>query len=216
MVFFIHDQVLQEKVLIEHCPTLNMCADFFTKPLQGMLFYRLRDLIMNIAPESHHHSSHRSVLRDTGEGLNKSNENPAQGTEEVYNTSSGACVSARKENIPTHHNNSGTRDGVSCDVHTHPITRINLKKDKNHIRKDSYFYGTVWCVSNNKNQCCSCSSCPAKTVESRWKWNESYCRSNLSYCHRKTPFLKKRSIYSIYIIYIYIYISSVIASSIYV
>ena len=29
-----------------------MHADFFTKPLQGMLFYRLRDLIMNIAPET--------------------------------------------------------------------------------------------------------------------------------------------------------------------
>ena len=41
--FFIHDQVLQEKVLIKHCPTSNMRADFFTKPLQGMLFYCLRD-----------------------------------------------------------------------------------------------------------------------------------------------------------------------------
>ena len=30
-----------------------MRADFFTKPLQGMLFYRLRDLIMNIAPITH-------------------------------------------------------------------------------------------------------------------------------------------------------------------
>ena len=50
--FFIHDQVQQDKVLIQHCPTLNMRADFFTKPLQGMLFYRLRDLIMNLAPEN--------------------------------------------------------------------------------------------------------------------------------------------------------------------
>ena len=65
--FFPHNQVLQDKVLIQHCPTLTMHADFFTKPLQGMLFYRLRDLIMNIAPESPYHSSHRSVLKDTGE-----------------------------------------------------------------------------------------------------------------------------------------------------
>ena len=34
--FFIHDQIQQDKVLIEHCPTLKMRADFFTKPLQGM------------------------------------------------------------------------------------------------------------------------------------------------------------------------------------
>ena len=30
-----------------------MRADFFTKPLQGMLFYRLRDLIMNLAHITH-------------------------------------------------------------------------------------------------------------------------------------------------------------------
>ena len=125
--FFIHDQVLQEKVLIKHCPTLNMCADFFTKPLQGMLFYRLRDLIMNIAPESPHHSSHRSVLRDTTEGYN---DNPAQGSEEVCNTSFGACISACKESIPMDHNNNSTRDGVSSDIHTESTpshNSINLR-----------------------------------------------------------------------------------------
>ena len=51
-----------------------MRADFFTKPLEGMLFYRLHDLIMNLAPESPYHSSHRSVLQDTDE----SNDNPAK------------------------------------------------------------------------------------------------------------------------------------------
>ena len=50
--FFIHDQIQQDKVLVEHCPTLKMRADFFTKPLQGMLFYCLRDLIMNIGSSS--------------------------------------------------------------------------------------------------------------------------------------------------------------------
>ena len=123
--FFIHDQVLQEKVLIKHCPTLSMHADFFTKPLQGMLFHRLRDLIMNIAPESPYHSLHRSVLRDTTEGLNKHNDNPAQGVEEVYDTSSGACISARKKSISTDHNNNSTRDGESCDTHIEPTPSHN-------------------------------------------------------------------------------------------
>ena len=95
-----------------------MRADFFTKPLQGMLFYCLRDLIMNIAPESPYHSSHRSVLRDTTEGLNKHIDNPAQGAKEVCDTSSGACISARKKSISTDHNNNSTRDGELCDAHT--------------------------------------------------------------------------------------------------
>ena len=33
---------------IEYCPTDNMVADFFTKPLQGKKFLHFRKLIMNI------------------------------------------------------------------------------------------------------------------------------------------------------------------------
>jgi hypothetical protein len=64
--FFVKDRVASEEVKIEHCPTLDMVADYFTKPLQGALFYKLRDLIMNIDPKSEYHSSHhRSVLKDS-------------------------------------------------------------------------------------------------------------------------------------------------------
>ena len=39
-----------------------MRGDFFTKPLQGKLFYQLRDEIMGIDSSSEYHSSNRSVL----------------------------------------------------------------------------------------------------------------------------------------------------------
>jgi hypothetical protein len=32
--------------MIRYCPTEAMLADFFTKPLQGNLFHRLREVIM--------------------------------------------------------------------------------------------------------------------------------------------------------------------------
>ena len=48
--FFVKDRVESGEVHIEHCPTLDMLADYFTKPLQGALLYKLRDLIMNIDP----------------------------------------------------------------------------------------------------------------------------------------------------------------------
>ena len=41
----------------------DMIADYFTKPLQGKQFYKLRDQIMNLDPSSKYHSDHRSVLR---------------------------------------------------------------------------------------------------------------------------------------------------------
>ena len=110
-IFFIHDQIQQDKVVLEHCPTLKMRADFFTKPLQGIIFHRLRDLIMNIAPESLYHSSHRSVLQDTGEageGRIESNDNPADSIGMVK-TSSGDDVQMHTVNI----SNDNIKDGVS-------------------------------------------------------------------------------------------------------
>jgi hypothetical protein len=44
--FFIADRVKSGEIRIEHCPTGIMIADYFTKPLQGALFWRLRDMIM--------------------------------------------------------------------------------------------------------------------------------------------------------------------------
>jgi hypothetical protein len=35
---FIKDRITKRELLVEHCPTGEMTADFFTKPLQGKLF----------------------------------------------------------------------------------------------------------------------------------------------------------------------------------
>ena len=47
--FFITDRVKAGDSRVVRCPTLEMIADFFTKPLQGSLFHKFRDVIMNIA-----------------------------------------------------------------------------------------------------------------------------------------------------------------------
>ena len=48
--YFIADRVKSEKIEIHHCKTEHMVADFFTKPLQGALFRRLRDIVMGVVP----------------------------------------------------------------------------------------------------------------------------------------------------------------------
>jgi Reverse transcriptase (RNA-dependent DNA polymerase) len=45
--FFVTDRVKNGEVRIEYCPTGEMVADFFTKPLQGSLFRKLRGMILN-------------------------------------------------------------------------------------------------------------------------------------------------------------------------
>jgi hypothetical protein len=44
--FFIKDRLEIEDFEVQHCPTEQMLADFFTKPLQGKLFRRLREVVM--------------------------------------------------------------------------------------------------------------------------------------------------------------------------
>jgi hypothetical protein len=81
--FFIADRVKSGEVRIEHCPAGIMFADYFTKALQGAIFWKLRDMIMgktlielpNDATQEVHHpsiripnglttSESRSVLKD--------------------------------------------------------------------------------------------------------------------------------------------------------
>ena len=45
--FFISDRVASKEISIEYMPTGEMLADILTKPLQGALFIRLRDKLLN-------------------------------------------------------------------------------------------------------------------------------------------------------------------------
>ena len=44
--FFIKDRTEQENIKIKYCPTEEMLADFFTKPLQENLFRKFREVLM--------------------------------------------------------------------------------------------------------------------------------------------------------------------------
>ena len=47
--FYIRDVLKREEILLRHCKTERMVADYFTKPLQGKLFKIIRDYIMGIS-----------------------------------------------------------------------------------------------------------------------------------------------------------------------
>jgi hypothetical protein len=50
--FFIGDRLKGEGMEVMYCPTESMLADYFTKPLQGALFRKLRRVIMGMDPVS--------------------------------------------------------------------------------------------------------------------------------------------------------------------
>jgi len=46
-LLFITDCIAGKEAKVEYCPTCDMLADLFTKPLQGSLFIKCCDLILN-------------------------------------------------------------------------------------------------------------------------------------------------------------------------
>ena len=46
--FFTKDILKREDMTVKHCPTKQMIANYFTKPIQGKQFYELRKVIMGI------------------------------------------------------------------------------------------------------------------------------------------------------------------------
>jgi hypothetical protein len=60
--FFITDRIARKEDAIQYCPTKQMVADYFTKPLQGVLFYKFHDQIMGVVPMDTNTGDHRSVL----------------------------------------------------------------------------------------------------------------------------------------------------------
>lgn len=61
--FFVKDRIDSGEVSVEYCPTKEMLADYFTKPLQGSQFKVFRNLIMNANPPDDNHADYRSVLK---------------------------------------------------------------------------------------------------------------------------------------------------------
>jgi hypothetical protein len=43
---FLKDRIKQDNILVRHCPTGAMLADFLTKPLQGNLFRKFRSALL--------------------------------------------------------------------------------------------------------------------------------------------------------------------------
>ena len=61
--YFVTDRANCGEIKLQHCPTAEMLGDYFTKPLQGALFTKFLDRILNLqaAPSTVPVEDHRSV-----------------------------------------------------------------------------------------------------------------------------------------------------------
>jgi hypothetical protein len=100
--FWIKDRIGLETIDVQHCPTEQMLADFFTKPLQGSLFRKFRDVIMghkhinSLKPKPPSPSQERveGIVRDASDGR-KTDVPTQQSTKATY----AAIVRQRRNRI---------------------------------------------------------------------------------------------------------------------
>ena len=77
--FYVRDHIQNKTLSLEHCPTKEMLADYFTKPLQGSLFVCLCNHIMGAEFEDGNPQTQRNVLGhdDTHATMEASEQNQA-------------------------------------------------------------------------------------------------------------------------------------------
>ena len=71
--YFITDRVKAGKVDIQYCPTEDMMADFFTKPLQGSLFKKHGNNILGLTPETYNKYRDEYIRAKAARNNNSSN-----------------------------------------------------------------------------------------------------------------------------------------------
>ena len=93
--FFIADVIKRENLTVKACRSEHMVADYYTKPLQGKLFRKMRDKIMGLVPMM----TEERVENDKNDVMKQRNAvNP--GTNKIrLSTGSGSYVDAVKRNM---------------------------------------------------------------------------------------------------------------------
>ena len=86
--FVVMDRVSKGKVSIKWHPTKKMVADHATKPVQGTLFKRFRDLIMGVIPLNDSSTSKEKKLKDL-DNKDDTKEKPGKGNKK--------CLAPQKE-----------------------------------------------------------------------------------------------------------------------
>jgi hypothetical protein len=125
--FFVKDRIASGELKIEYCPTQEMMADFFTKPLQGTSFTRMRDMIMNANPQclDYAHEDCRSVLNmNHGD----SDEITTPGTDDGWIT-----VKSKKKKDKTERTMSRVNAGKNESILYTNGMRVNGQRNDNRV-----------------------------------------------------------------------------------
>jgi len=118
--FFIKDRVKNEGIDIVYCPTEQMLADYFTKPLQGSLFTKFRRVVMGY---EHIDTLKRPSLAPAEERVGNQESDKVKGT----SGANGQTCKGQKESYA-----DVAKRGTTCDVDNVISKRVRFaEKAKN-------------------------------------------------------------------------------------
>jgi hypothetical protein len=125
--FWIKDQVDGKALTIVHCPTLQMLADYFTKPLQGKLFHLFRAVIMGWAHIDTLKLQSSSLLKERVGDMSISDDSSVSSDDvtkatNVTTTHDVVCGDAKKKKV------SYARDEKTGSIRTIPPCTTNDNK----------------------------------------------------------------------------------------
>ena len=120
--FYVGEHIQNRTLSLKHCPTEEMLADYFTKPLQGSLFVRLRNHIMGAEFADGDPQTQRSVLDDDDDDATQmqASEQPKTASD-MTRTMFGGEQAAQADDTaspPEHDQNEENMRENVCDVGT--------------------------------------------------------------------------------------------------
>ena len=97
--FYVGEHIQNKTLSPQHCPTEEMLADYFTKPLQGSLFVRLRNHIMGADFDDGDRQNQRSVLGHHDDNITAKASEKVQTVSDMTTTMFGHEPADQGENI---------------------------------------------------------------------------------------------------------------------
>ena len=109
--FYVSDHIHNKTLSLKHCPTEEMLADYFTKPLQGALFVRLRNDIMGADFANGHSQNHRSVLDDDDdETPMEASDQDQEASEQNQTASATTTTASERQQVGSEHDQNAEHD----------------------------------------------------------------------------------------------------------
>ena len=124
--FYVREHIQDKTLSLKHCPTKEMVADYFTKPLQGSLIVRLRNHIMGAEFEDGNHQTQRSVLGHDGAHSTKEASEQDQVVSDTTTTASG-----RDQVTSNHDQNEIISSPAAWDQNHENVCVVGVKGNQN-------------------------------------------------------------------------------------